>query len=75
MFFAALKSTDSKYIINGDYSVSENGPYEAAGSIFDYFRVDSSNTSKIQKRSDGVTEWITSPGPTYEPVHLMVSKL
>ena len=30
MFFAALKSTDSKYIINGDYSVSENGPYGSA---------------------------------------------
>lgn len=73
IFFAALKSTDSEYIINGNYTVSPSGSYDVAGSTFEYHRFDGSlKVPHHQKRSDGVTEWITSAGPLFEPVHLMV---
>jgi hypothetical protein len=51
--------------------VSQTGSYEAAGSVFEYNRIDS-DSNQQDKRSDGITEWITSTGPLYEPVHLMV---
>ncbi|CRK93983.1 CLUMA_CG007508, isoform A [Clunio marinus] len=71
--FLALKSTGGEYIINGNYTVSHSGSYDAAGSTIDYHRFDGSvKDSHHPKRSDGVTEWITSSGPLFEPIHLMV---
>lgn len=62
---SVLKSNKNhEYIINGDYS----GLYEAAGTMFDYRRIDDNRQKK-----EGVTEWITCTGPTTEPVNLMVS--
>lgn len=70
---SALKSTNSEYIINGNYTVSASGPYEVAGTTIDYHRFDGNlKETHHPKRSDGVTEWITSDGPLFEPVHLMV---
>lgn len=65
IFIAVLKRADQEFIINGDHTVSDSDEYNAAGTIFDYHRLDKNN-------SDGVTEWITSIGPTTEPVYLMV---
>uniref|UniRef100_A0A7G3AZL0 Putative thrombospondin type-1 domain-containing protein 4 n=1 Tax=Lutzomyia longipalpis TaxID=7200 RepID=A0A7G3AZL0_LUTLO len=59
-----LRNENQSSIINGDYTVSSSGIYEAAGTTFDYRRIDSA--------INGVTEWITSLGPTAEPVQLMV---
>lgn len=69
-----LKSSDQKYVINGDFTVSLSGPYEAVGTIFDYRRIDglTNGSSQGNKKIDGVTEWITCTGPTSEPIHLMV---
>jgi hypothetical protein len=73
-YFAALKATNGEYIINGNYTVSPSGPYEASGTIFDYHRFDGNlKETHHHKRSDGVTEWITSAGPLFEPIHLMVN--
>uniref|UniRef100_A0A1L8E3F1 Putative thrombospondin type-1 domain-containing protein 4 n=1 Tax=Nyssomyia neivai TaxID=330878 RepID=A0A1L8E3F1_9DIPT len=59
-----LRNENQSSIINGDYTVSSSGIYEAAGTTFDYRRIDSA--------INGVTEWITSLGPTAEPVQLML---
>lgn len=69
-----LKTSSGKYVINGDYKFSSSGIYEAAGSVFDYRRIDDLlNTSAGGSRlMDGVTEWITSIGPTIEPIEIMV---
>lgn len=75
MNISALKSTNGEYIINGNYTVSHSGPYDVAGTTVNYHRFDGNLKETHQpKRSDGVTEWITSPGPLYEPIHLMVRK-
>lgn len=74
-FFLVLKYADQKYIINGDYTISPSGIYDAAGAVFDYRRVDipgKNTTSNGYRKFEGVTEWITSTGPIIEPVHLMV---
>ncbi|GAB0094710.1 thrombospondin type-1 domain-containing protein 4 [Sergentomyia squamirostris] len=59
-----LRNENQSSIINGDYTVSSSDIYEAAGTTFDYRRIDNA--------INGVTEWITSLGPTAEPIHLMV---
>ncbi|XP_059620456.1 thrombospondin type-1 domain-containing protein 4 isoform X3 [Phlebotomus argentipes] len=59
-----LRNENQSTIINGDYTVSSSGIYEAAGTTFDYRRIDNA--------INGVTEWITSLGPTAEPIQLMV---
>lgn len=69
----ALKSTESKFVINGNYTSSPIGTYEIGGTEFEYFRLD--EKSKLigsNVRNDGVTEWITSSGPLFEPVHLLI---
>jgi hypothetical protein len=69
-----LKATNGEYVINGNYTVSPSGPYEASGTVFDYHRFDGNlKETHHHKRSDGVTEWITSSGPLFEPIHLMVN--
>lgn len=73
MILPALKSTNGEYIINGNYTVSHSGPYDVAGTTIDYHRFDGNlKETHHPKRSDGVTEWITSTGPLFEPIHLMV---
>lgn len=70
-----LKTTDNRYIINGDFTVSLSGQYEAAGTTFDYRRIDGLTNSSGQsgeRQIEGVTEWITCMGPTTDPIHLMV---
>lgn len=74
--FSALKSANSEYIINGNYTVSPSGPYDVSGTTIDYHRFDGNlKDTHHPKRSDGVTEWITSSGPLFEPIHLMVKLL
>lgn len=71
----ALKYSNQNFIINGDYSVSLSGVYEAAGAVFDYRRIDGLTNGSTQgyRKVEGVTEWITCTGPITEPIHLMVS--
>ena len=68
----ALKTTE--FVINGNYTASSNGKYELGGAEFEYNRIDdkSGDNWKIPKRTDGVKEWITSAGPLFEPVHLLI---
>jgi hypothetical protein len=69
----AMKSTDAKFIINGNYTTSPIGTYKIGGAEFEYFRLDEKN--KVfgnDMRNDGVTEWLTSSGPLFEPVHLLI---
>lgn len=75
MSLLVLKSSDHKYIINGDYTVSMSGPYEIPGTFIDYRRIDgiTNGTTPGYRKIEGVTEWITCTGPTTEPLHLMVS--
>lgn len=58
--------------MNGDFSITPSGIYEAAGTVLDYKRIDTQTPVNSQKKVDGVTEWITAIGPTTEPLHLMV---
>lgn len=67
-----LKSDSQKYVINGDFSITPSGIYDAAGTVFDYKRIDTPANS--HKKVEGVTEWLTAIGPTSEPVHLMVNE-
>lgn len=68
-----MKSSNGEYIINGNYTVSPIGGYDAAGTTIDYHRFDGNlKETHHHKRNDGVTEWITSAGPLFEPIHLMV---
>ncbi|XP_070496473.1 thrombospondin type-1 domain-containing protein 4 isoform X2 [Chironomus tepperi] len=69
----ALKSTEAKFIINGNYTSSPVGTYNIGGAEFEYFRLDEKNKLiGSNLRNDGVTEWITSNGPLFEPVHLLI---
>lgn len=68
-----LKSESGKYILNGDFSITPSGIYEAAGTVFDYKRIDTA-AKHNQKKVEGVTEWITAIGPTTDPLHLMVTR-
>ncbi|XP_037958747.1 thrombospondin type-1 domain-containing protein 4 isoform X2 [Teleopsis dalmanni] len=61
-----LRTSDQKYIFNGDNAASDSGTYEAADSIFDYHRIDG------MEYGEGVTEWVTCTGPIREAVELMV---
>lgn len=65
-----LKRSD-EYIINGDNTISDSGVYRAAGSVWDYRRIDDAIESSDEK-TEGVTEWITATGPIREAVYLMV---
>lgn len=59
--------------MNGDYTITPSGIYETAGTVFDYKRIDTPPSTNLQKKVEGVTEWITAIGPTTEPLHLMVT--
>ncbi|XP_030561294.1 thrombospondin type-1 domain-containing protein 4 isoform X1 [Drosophila novamexicana] len=61
-----LRTSEQKSIFNGENEVSESGSYEAAGTTFDYHRIDG------VQQGEGVTEWITSTGPIKDPVELLV---
>lgn len=61
-----LRTSNQKYIFNGDNTESESGSYEAVGAVFDYHRIDG------LQHGDGVTEWITCTGPITEMIELMV---
>lgn len=63
-----------RFIINGDYTISLSGFYQGAGTTFEYRRVDSLNNGSVSsfRKIEGVTEWITSPGPTTEAIELYV---
>lgn len=51
--------------------MSKTGLYNAAGTAFDYHRIDELKDN----RKAGVTEWITATGPTTESMNLMVLNL
>lgn len=68
-----LKTADSKFVINGNYTVSPSAKYDASGTSFEYHRLEGNSLENNKfKRDDGVTEWMTSLGPLLEPIHLMV---
>lgn len=71
--FTVLKR-DHSFIINGDNIISDSGVYRAAGSVFDYRRIDDAIETS-DENSEGVTEWITATGPIKEAIHLMVEFL
>lgn len=71
LYSLVLKSDADKFILNGDFSITPSGIYDAAGTVFDYKRIDTPHSSS-HKKIEGVTEWITAIGPTTEPLHLMV---
>lgn len=73
-FVLVLKDANQHYIINGDYTMSTSGIYEAAGTIFDYRRIDGLTNSSLSgyRNKEVVTEWITNTGPITEPIELMV---
>lgn len=68
-----LKQRDREFIINGDNVISDSGVYRAAGTVFDYRRIDDAIETS-DENIDGVTEWITATGPTREAIHLMVGQ-
>lgn len=63
---------DHEFIINGDNVISDSGVYKAAGTVFDYRRIDDAIETS-DENIEGVTEWITATGPIREAIHLMVS--
>lgn len=71
--YLVLKTADSKFVINGNYTVSPSGKYDASGTLFEYHRLEGNSMDNTKfKRTDGVSEWMTSLGPLLEPIHLMV---
>lgn len=62
-----LRTSDQKYVFNGDNLQSDSGSYEAAGAAFDYHRIDG------LQQGEGVTEWITCTGPINDNLELMVN--
>ncbi|XP_053673801.1 thrombospondin type-1 domain-containing protein 4 [Anopheles nili] len=72
--YLALKTTDQRFFINGDYTISLSGHYIAAGTVFDYRRVDGLNNGSNSsfRHVEGVTEWVTALGPTNEPVQVFL---
>ncbi|OXB54709.1 hypothetical protein ASZ78_006748 [Callipepla squamata] len=58
--FLALMRSDGHYVLNGDWSISWPGPYEAAG------------TRLLYARSPDGTESLEAPGPTDEDLHVLV---
>lgn len=71
-----LRSSDGNYITNGNFTVSPSGLFDAAGTLFDYRRLDSlvvNASGRFDQEIEGVTEWITSTGPTIEAIQLLVS--
>ena len=70
----ALKTSDQKLVINGDFRISLSGTYETAGTEFEYRRIDGliNGSANANRKIEGATEWITGSGPTFEPIHLMV---
>ncbi|XP_041451857.1 thrombospondin type-1 domain-containing protein 4 isoform X2 [Drosophila obscura] len=61
-----LRTSQQKSIVNSESIVSESGSYEAVGATFDYHRIDG------VQNSDGVTEWITSTGPIWDSMELLI---
>ncbi|KAG5675697.1 hypothetical protein PVAND_005581 [Polypedilum vanderplanki] len=70
----ALKSIESEFIINGNYTATPSGKYYAAGAEFKYHRIDSSSSDSKERddKNDEITEWITCAGPLHNPIHIMV---
>lgn len=70
----ALKTADQRFFINGDYTISLSGHYIAAGTVFDYRRVDGLNNGSNSsfRHVEGITEWVTALGPTNEPVQVFL---
>lgn len=72
--YLALKTADQRFFINGDYTISLSGHYIAAGTVFDYRRVDGLNNGSNSsfRHVEGITEWVTALGPTNEPVQVFL---
>ncbi|XP_061511351.1 thrombospondin type-1 domain-containing protein 4 [Anopheles gambiae] len=72
--YLALKTADQRFFINGDYTISLSGHYIAAGTVFDYRRVDGLNNGSNSsfRHVEGITEWVTALGPTNEPVQMFL---
>ncbi|XP_053663428.1 thrombospondin type-1 domain-containing protein 4 [Anopheles marshallii] len=72
--YLALKTSDQRFFINGDYTISLSGHYIAAGTVFDYRRVDGLNNGSNSsfRHVEGITEWVTAFGPTNEPVQVFL---
>lgn len=66
-----LKRADQTSIINGNNRISESGVYDAAGTTFEYRRIDDAIESSDED-IEGVTEWLTATGPISESIHLLV---
>lgn len=66
-----MKRSDQTSIINGNNRISESGVYEAAGTTFEYRRIDDA-IEDIDENIEGVTEWLTATGPITESIHLSV---
>lgn len=67
-----MKRSDQTFIINGNNRISENGVYEAAGTVFEYRRIDDA-IDDSDENIEGVTEWLTATGPLSESIHLSVT--
>lgn len=67
-FIAALNTTHSGFIINGNYSTSPSGMYEAGGAKFFYQRIDDDEAGYKKEKmlnsklDNNIREWITSTG-------------
>ncbi|KFB40988.1 AGAP010003-PA-like protein [Anopheles sinensis] len=74
LLLQSLKSADQRFFINGDYTISLSGHYSAAGTVFDYRRVDglTNGSNSSFRHVEGITEWVTAPGPTTEPIQLFL---
>lgn len=66
-----MKQSDQTSIINGNNRISESGVYEAAGTTFEYRRIDDA-IEDSDENIEGVTEWLTATGPISESIHLSV---
>lgn len=63
--FSALMKNDGSYIINGNWVVDQPGKFIDCGTVFTY-----------HQNPDGagsMKEYVYSPGPTNQPIQLMVS--
>ena len=66
MFTALRLSRSQRYLLNGNWALGFSNEFEAAGTVFQYYRP--------QLHSPSAVEYITAAGPTNESVDIMVSK-
>ena len=73
--YLALRNTEGKYYINGNWRIDFPNDYEAAGTVAHYERTTKGGGKRARLLSMFAPEQIRMLGPTNEPLYVVVSKV